>query len=89
MNSTKIRLKIDRQKLSWLKFVMESYEGLALTTTLDSISGLVMISIAPGAEAEVADLILEMKADLGVVEGWGDIDALINNRHNPLSTNWQ
>ena len=76
MYSTQVRLKIDRQKLSWLKFIMESYEGLALTTTLDPISGLVLLSIAPGAEAEVAMLIEAMKAELGLVESWSDLTAL-------------
>ncbi|MBW2092224.1 MAG: DUF4911 domain-containing protein [Deltaproteobacteria bacterium] len=86
MRSTKICLKIDRRKLSWLKCIMESYEGLALTTTLDSISGLVLISVAAGAEPEVVDLLTTMKAELGIAEGWGEIEGLIDNEHHSLYT---
>ena len=70
MKTTQVRLKIDRSKLSWLKFVMESYEGLALTTTLDPVAGLVLVSVAPGAEKDVAELIESMRTDLGLVDGW-------------------
>ena len=78
METTLVRLKIDRSKLSWLKFVMESYEGLALTTTLDPVAGLVLISVAPGAEKDVAELIESMRADLGIVEGWDNLSELAN-----------
>jgi len=89
VRATQVRLKIDRRKLFWLKFVMESYEGLALTTTLDAASGLVLISIAPGAEAEVAGLLARMKADLGVTEGLSDLMALIPNRDHEISAEHQ
>ncbi|MBW2623699.1 MAG: DUF4911 domain-containing protein [Deltaproteobacteria bacterium] len=78
METTQVRLKIDRSKLSWLKFVMESYEGLALTTTLDPVAGLVLVSVALGAEKDVAELIESMRADLGIVEGWDNLSELAN-----------
>jgi len=78
MKSTRIRLKIDREKLAWLKFVMESYEGLALTTTLDGASGQVLVSIAPGAERETAELLASLETDLGLVTGREQIDDLLN-----------
>ena len=68
---------------------MERYEGLALTTTLDAASGLVLISIAPGAEAEVARLLARMKADLGVTEDLSDLMALISNRDHEISAGQQ
>lgn len=76
METTQIRLKIDKTKLAWLKFVTDSYEGLALTTTLDPVAGLVLVSVAPGAEKDVAELIESMRADLGIVEGWGNLSEL-------------
>ncbi len=78
METTQIRLKIDKTRLAWLKFVVESYEGLALTTTLDPVAGLVLISVARGAEKVVAKLIESMRADLGIVEGWGNLSKLTN-----------
>jgi len=89
VNSTLIRLKINRRKLSSLKFIMESYEGLALTTTLDATSGLVLISIAPGAESEAADLLLAIKSDLGIVDGWGSIEVLLDNKQKSFYTDQQ
>jgi len=40
-----------------LRFILEGYEGIALVTTLDAALGLVEMSIAPGCEEEVAQIL--------------------------------
>jgi hypothetical protein len=76
MQSIQIRLMVDRRKISWLKFLLESYEGLALPVTLDAATGNVLLLVGPGAENEVRQLLAEIKDELGVVDGLGDTTEL-------------
>lgn len=69
MESTKIELTIDRSKIGWLKFLLESYEGLALIRTLDPAAGRVILYVGRGAEAETASLLESIKDEIGLVPG--------------------
>lgn len=53
--------RVNRSDLAFLKYVIESYEGLAMVTTLGGSRGRVVLRIAPGCEETVAALM----ADLG------------------------
>jgi hypothetical protein len=44
-------------KIHMLRFIMEAYEGIGLITTLDPALGLIEISIAPGCEDELAQIL--------------------------------
>ncbi|MFH1134861.1 MAG: DUF4911 domain-containing protein [Pseudomonadota bacterium] len=72
MESTKIYLTIDRKKIALLKFLLESYEGLALLRTIDPGSGRVVLMVGPGAERETAGLLAAIKDDLGLAPGLSD-----------------
>ena len=72
MDSTTIRLTIDRRKIAWLKFVIESYEGLALLRTMDAAAGRVILLVGPGAEEETIGLLDALKDELRLVEGLSD-----------------
>ena len=77
MESTRIELVIDHRRIAWLKFLLESYEGLALLRTLDPAAGRVLLMIGPGAEKETGLLLRSVKDELGLVEGLsGDIASL-------------
>jgi|GEM_PF-670527 len=69
MESTQVRLTINPRKIAWLKFVLESYEGLALLRTLDAASGRVLLMVGRGAEKETAELLAALEHELGLVEG--------------------
>jgi hypothetical protein len=53
--------RIDRKQIAYLKFILEGYDGMAVLSTLDPESGVVMLDIGPGCEADV-NLIID---DLG------------------------
>ena len=72
MNSTQLRLTVDRDKIAWLKFLLESYEGLALITTLDAASGKVLLRVGSGAEKDVAVLLEAIGDDIGLIPGLSD-----------------
>ncbi|MEW6267367.1 MAG: DUF4911 domain-containing protein [Thermodesulfobacteriota bacterium] len=63
---------MDPQRVYWLKFILESYEGLALASTAERNSGRVDLLIAPGGEEETIGLLRSLKDELGLVEGLSD-----------------
>ena len=70
--STSIRLTIAAEKIAWLKFLVEGYEGMALLTTIDPAEGKVLLMTAPGAEHEIASMLLAVGPEIGLVEGLSD-----------------
>jgi hypothetical protein len=70
--STPVYLTIDRGKIAWLTFLLESYEGLAVLRTVDPAAGRVLLLVAPGEEDETAELIQSIQEDLGLVPGLSD-----------------
>ncbi|MFH1990941.1 MAG: DUF4911 domain-containing protein [Pseudomonadota bacterium] len=58
METIKKYLRVDRSEISFLKFIFEAYDGLAVLSTVDPESTIVMFQIAPGCEADV-DMILQ------------------------------
>ncbi len=53
--------RVDRRQISFIKFIFEAYEGLAIVTTIDAATGMIVLRVAPGCEA-TADGVM---ADLG------------------------
>jgi len=58
---TKKYYRVERKDISFLKFIFEAYDGIAVITTVDRPKGIVMFRIPPGCENEV-DVVLQ---DLG------------------------
>ncbi|MFH1091135.1 MAG: DUF4911 domain-containing protein, partial [Pseudomonadota bacterium] len=56
----------------WLKFVVESYEGLALLRTIDPVSGCVVLMTSPGVEKDLMGLLAALKEEIGLIEGLSD-----------------
>ncbi|MCP4373848.1 MAG: DUF4911 domain-containing protein [Deltaproteobacteria bacterium] len=56
--------RVDRRKISFLKFILEAYDGLAVLTTVDSKKGIVVINIAPGCEADVKMILQDLKQNV-------------------------
>jgi hypothetical protein len=52
-----ILLRVSRRDIAYVKFVIESYEGVAVTRTVDPAAGLVVVLVAPDFLA-VAERIL-------------------------------
>ncbi len=54
---TKKQLIIAPSEIHMLRFILEAYDGIALVTTLDADLGMVELSIAPGCEEEVVQIL--------------------------------
>ena len=62
MDTTRWYFKVKRRDIAYMKFILESYEGLGVLRTIDPRSGIVEVMVPPGLEED-----LEM-----VLEGLGD-----------------
>jgi hypothetical protein len=59
-NTSKLYYRVERSRISLIRFIFEGYDGLAVITTLDREAGRVVLSVAPGGE----ELARRIMADL-------------------------
>ena len=64
MESVRKYCRIDRRETCFLRFTLESYEGIAVMTTIDPEAGLVEFYIPPGREAELETILEDLKKDI-------------------------
>ena len=62
MDTVQWYFRINRRDIAYMKFILESYEGLGVLRTIDARSGIVEVMVPPGLEKD-----MEM-----VLEGLGD-----------------
>jgi hypothetical protein len=72
MQTTCWRLRVDRREISFLRFILEGYDGLAVLSTLDPATGAVELKIAPGCESEVNKIIRDLRRHIFIE----DVEAL-------------
>jgi len=73
-----IFLSVPREEIAYVKFVFESYEGVAVTRTLDRHAALLAVLVAPdflpAARAVVAALASEIAChEIARPAGWVDL----------------
>ena len=49
-----------------MRFTLESYDGMALVSTIDPYVALIEVSMAPGCERQVLELIDALRKDEGL-----------------------
>jgi hypothetical protein len=52
--------RVDRRRISLIKFIFEAYEGLAVVTTLDPAAGIIALRVAPGCEDAARGVMLDL-----------------------------
>lgn len=62
LSVTERHFRIDRRQISFLRFILEAYEGVAVVTTLSPREGIVAIRIAPGCEQLVMAILQDLSA---------------------------
>ena len=67
MNMREYTFYIDPREISFLRFILEGYDGLAVLRTIDKESGLVSITVASGEEELFKELIESMRDKLNMV----------------------
>ena len=66
MQTTARCLRMDRRRISFVKFILEAYDNVALVSTVDAKQGIVKISVAPGCESLVWGILEDLKASCGI-----------------------
>ncbi len=61
LETKQIFYRIDRKRISYLRFILEAYDGIAVVSTVDAKEGLIKIAIAPGCESVVEALFNDLK----------------------------
>lgn len=65
--TSKRLFRVDRREISYIRYTLESYDGMAAVTTLDPREAFISVSVAPGCEAQVAELIASLKTGEGLL----------------------
>ena len=60
--------QLPRAEIGQLRFILESYDGLAFARTLDSATGLVEIAFSPSRTEDVNALLLALFEEVGFRE---------------------
>jgi hypothetical protein len=60
----KLYLRIDPRQIHYLKFLLEGYDGMAILSTIDVQSGLVLVRYPFQSQAVLFELLSDLAADL-------------------------
>ncbi len=58
--------RMDRRRISFVKFILEAYDNMAVLTTLDAAQAIVKVTIAPGCEKIVRDILSGFRRDFDI-----------------------
>jgi len=58
--------RLDRRQIGFVKFILEAYDNVAVLTTLDSTIGLVRITVAPGCDKLVEDILHSLAGEVEI-----------------------
>lgn len=58
MDTVQWYFKINRRDIAYMKFILESYEGLGVLRTIDPRGGIVEVMVPPGLEEDM-EMVLE------------------------------
>lgn len=58
--------RISRKDIAFFKFILESFEGMAVVRTKDSQEAIIELMIAPGWEQEVEEVLGELRKEIRI-----------------------
>jgi hypothetical protein len=58
--------RVDREEIGYLRFTLESYDGMAVVATLDPYAALIEVSISRGCEETVLQLLEALRQEEGL-----------------------
>jgi len=65
---TKRYYRVERKDISFLKFIFEAYDGIAVITTVDRPEGIIMFRIPPGCENDVDTVLQDLGKNMMIEE---------------------
>jgi len=64
LECVKTYYRVERRQISFLRFIFEAYDGIAVVTTMDAAKGVVVILIAPGCERVVSRVLKDLAGEM-------------------------
>lgn len=64
MKSVRQYYRVDRRRISLIKFIFEAYEGVAVVTTMDAKAGVIFLTVAPGCETVARDVMADLSRNV-------------------------
>jgi hypothetical protein len=65
METIRKSYRVDKSRISYIRWIIESYDGMAIVSTIDPVDAIIEIKIAPGCELIVNELINSLRIDEG------------------------
>jgi hypothetical protein len=65
MESIKNYFQVEPREISYIRWIIESYDGIAMLRTVDPCEGIIELRISPGCE----DLVVELMNSIRDLEG--------------------
>ncbi len=62
--TTRYHLRVERSQISFLRFIFEAYDGIAVVRTADARQGRIVLHVAPGCEEVVEAVLADLAKDL-------------------------
>jgi hypothetical protein len=73
LKTIKSYYRVERRQISYLKFILEAYDGIGVLSTVDAEAGIVVLYIAPDCRREVGMIIDDLKKEI-LIEDMSDKD---------------
>jgi hypothetical protein len=58
--------RLRREDIAYLKFIIESYEGMAVVRTKDPYEAIVELMVAPGWEKDLEEVLGELQKEISL-----------------------
>ena len=66
MDTHSIFLRIRREDIAYFKFIIESYDGIAVVRTKDPSVAIVELMVAPGWEKDAGEVLEGLKKEMAI-----------------------
>ncbi len=66
MKSIRRSFVTERSKIGYIRFTIESYDGMALVSTVDPHMAMIELKISPGCEEMILELLESFRRDEGI-----------------------
>jgi hypothetical protein len=67
METIKLSYRVERKDISYLSWIIQSYEGIAVVKTIDPYKAIIELQISPGCEDTIFELLDALKKQEGII----------------------
>lgn len=75
MNTERNYYRVDRRRINFIRFIFEAYEGLAVVSTIEAITGLIALAVAPGCSLAAERIMQDLGRHIMIEQLDGPPDA--------------